>query len=556
MKELQVSEDEVEAELQKLESDSAEWKALVKRIRDLNKRKAEFAADLVEALQAVSEGYARIASSASAILSMQQERARQIGKVDPEAVGFVREMGQRSRLTLLKYLYLMVKSYETTVFNTIHVDWKLTEIAEKINKLITPESGLDAATLDAHIKILAPIYQRNVEAIRKQLHDDFDVNDQTFTLGFGLDTRQTPGLTESLSRTGEIVIDPIAFGLVVSDRQLARLSGVELDKLEFDPLGPQPSSHNVIITLQPAHTGTIRKGHQLYSVYSDQPLNWSWTMPKGKITPAKTSEASKDVLDLILGEGAGKIRQKVALPPVWSEWTIRVRYTPDFPAGKGPRITSLYFLLNTDSVSAPANQRVLTVRTLGATPGAVITCTPDLAKRANGFNNVIRIYDKGANAKLSVPEHDGGAVFDSWDLIGSQIDEPGVKKREVSFNLDDHVLAQCHWTSSLATGETVDDEVRISAKALREYVKTQPADSRMRTEIAALLKESAPAGKKARALAAPPQRALPIRVEPKVRSAIIGIAPTLEESTILEDGKRWKQVNYRGVVGWVDADSR
>jgi CHASE3 domain sensor protein len=561
MKELQVSEDEVEAELQKLESDSPEWKALVKRIRDLNTRKAEFAADLVEALQAVSEGYARIASAASAILSMQQERARQVGKVDPEATGFVREMGQRARLTLLKYLYLMVKAYETTVFNNIHVDWKLTEIADKINTLITPEGGLDAAKLDAHIKILAPIYQKNLDTIRTQLLGDFKVNDKTFTLGFALDIEQTPALLEYLNRTGEIVIDPIAFGLVLTDRQLARLSGVELKKLEFDPKGPPlTTSHNVIITLQPAHTGTVRKGHQLYSVYSDEPLTWEWTMPQGKITPSQASEASKDVLDLILGKDAGEIRQKVALPPVWSDWAISVRYAPDFPAGKGPRITSLYFLLKTDSIPAPANQRVLTVRTLGATPGAVISLTPDLAKRADGFDNVIRIYDKGANVKLAVPAHDGGAVFDSWDLIGTKVDEPAVKKREVSVKLDDHVLAQCHWARALSAGETVVDEVVISPKSLQKYLNTQPPDSPMRAELTALLEESAPAGKGARASsvrsAAPPPRDLLIRVEPTVRSAVIGIAPTLEEASVLEDGKRWKRINYRGVVGWVDADGR
>jgi hypothetical protein len=39
-------------------------------------------------------------------------------------------------------------------------------------------------------------------------------------------------------------------------------------------------------------------------------------MPKGKITPSRASEASKDVLDLVLGKDAGEIRQKVALPPV------------------------------------------------------------------------------------------------------------------------------------------------------------------------------------------------------------------------------------------------
>jgi hypothetical protein len=546
MKELQVSEDEVEGELQKLESDSPEWKALVKRIRDLNKRKAEFAADLVEALQAVSEGYARIASSASAIFSMQQERARQVGKVDPEATGFVREMGQRARLTLLKYLYLMVKAYETTVFNTIHVDWKLTEIADKINTLITPEGGLDAAKLDAHIKALAPIYQKNLDTIRDQLLGDFKVNDKTFTLGFGLDTKQTPDLVEHLNRTGEIVIDPIAFGLVLTDRQVARLS---------DPKGPQlTTSQNIIITLQPAHTGTVRKGHQLFAVYSDEPLNWNWTMPKGKITPSEASQASKDVLDLILGKDAGEIRQKVALPPVWSDWTISVRYAPDFPANKGPRITSLYFLLKTDSIPAAANQRVLTVRTLGTTPGAVISLTPDLAKRADGFNNVIRIYDKGTNVKLSVPQHAGGAIFDSWDLIGREVDEPDVKKREVSVKLDDHVLAQCRWARALTTGETVIDEVEISPKALRDYIKTQPPDSPMRAEFTALLKESASAGKARGASAASPQRDLPIRVEPTVRSAVIGLAPALEEAEVLEDGKRWKRINYRGVVGWVDVE--
>lgn len=557
MKELQVSEDEVEAELQKLESDSPEWKALVKRIRDLNKRKAEFAADLVGALQAVSEGYARIASSASAIFSMQQERAREIGKVDPEATGFVREMGQRSRLTLLKYLYLMVKSYETTVFKTLHVDWKLTEIADKINELITPEGGLDAATLDAHIKILAPLYQKNLDTIRGDLLADFDVNDQTSTLGLGLDTGQTPGLLESLNRTGRIVIDPIAFGLVLTDRQLARLSGVELDKLEFDPLGPQPSSHNVFITLQPAHTGTIRQDHQLYAVYSDKPLNWSWTMPKGKITPSKPSEAAKDVLDLILGKNAGEIRQKVALPPVWSDWTISVRYAPDFAAGKGPRITSLYFLLKTDSTPAPDNQKVLTVRTFGSTPGAVIACTPDLAKRADGFDNVIRIYALGTNIKLGVPEHDGGAVFDSWDLIGTTVDEPGVKKREVNAKLDDHVLAQCHWAPALAPGEAVVDEVRVSPTALRAYFNKQPPDSPARAEVTALLKQSAPAGKKAQVSPArsakPAPRALLIRAEPKVKASVVSLVPALEAAKILEEGKRWKRVNYRGVVGWVDS---
>jgi hypothetical protein len=175
---------------------------------------------------------------------------------------------------------------------------------------------------------------------------------------------------------------------------------------------------------------------------------------------------------------------------------------------------------------------------------------------AEGFDNVVRIYDKGTNVKLAVPAHDGGAIFDSWDLIGRQVDEPGVKKREVSAKLDDHVLAQCHWARALTAAETTVDEIEISPKALRDYVKTQRPDSPMRAEFAALLKQSAPAGKRREASAAPPPRDLPIRVEPTMKATVIGIAPALEEAEVLEDGKRWKRVNHRGVVGWVDADDR
>ncbi|HEX5709570.1 MAG TPA: hypothetical protein VFX96_19985 [Pyrinomonadaceae bacterium] len=544
MKELQVSEDEVEAELQRLESDSEEWKALTKRIRDLNKRKAEFAAQLVEALQAVADGYGRIAASANASFHMYQERAKQVGRLDPAATGFVREMGQRSRLTLLKYLYLMVKAYETTAFNNLTVDWKLTEITDKISDLLKPKGGFDAGKLNDYVKALAPLYEANLSTVRSKLLDDFKVNEKTLTLQLGLDVEQTPEVIADLNRTGEIVIDPVAYGLVLPAQQLARLSDVKLDTLEFDPDGPKlPTTHNVVITLQPAHTGTMRKGHQLYSVYSDEPLNWSWTMAKGKVTPGKRSKASEDVLDYILGKGAGEIRQKVALPPAWTDLTVSVMFSPEFPAGKSPRIKSLYFLLGCDASPAPANHRVVSVRSLGAMPGAIITCTADLAKRADGFNNMVRIYDKGTNVTLEVPESVGGAVFDSWDLIARQSSETGVKKRELKVKLEEHLIAQCNWKRARAADPPVVANLKISASDLKRMAEAEPGVVALSEVAEVAASERAPA-----------PRDLPIRLEATQRATIIGLAPALEEAEVLEEGKgRWKRINYRGVVGWVNA---
>lgn len=552
IKELQVSEDEVEAELQKLESQSAEWKDLTKRIRELNKRKAEFATQIIDALQSISEGYARISAADSAILSMQQERSRTEGKLDPEAVGFARELGQRARLTLLRYLYLMVKSYETTVFNNITVDWKLTEITRNINDLLKPGGGFDARQLKDHIEVLAPLYQKNIDTVRNELLKNFSTTETTPTLQLGFNSEQTPAVIEDLNRKGAVVIDPIFYGLVLPDRQLARLSAVEIDKLEFDPAGPKlPSTYNLSIKLQPAHTGTVRKGYQLYSIYSDEPLNWSWTvLSDGRVEPAKQSKASKDTLDLILGKDAGEIRQKVSMPPVWSNMTVSVLFSPPLPVEKSPRIKSLSFLLKCDASDAPSSHRVVSVRSLGTTPGAVISCTPDLANRADGFDNVVRIYDQGTDIKLGVSEHEGGAVFDSWDIIAHQSSRTGVKDREIKVQLDEHAIAQCHWARAGADAETVVSELQISPRMLKKHLDTQPVDERTRAQLVQMMESPAATAREA----APAPRDLLIRVEPTARAAVIGLAPALEEAEVLEEDKgKWKRINYGGIVGWVNA---
>lgn len=552
MKELQVSEDEIEAELQRLESDSPEWKALTKKIRDLNKRKADFASQLVEALQSVADGYARIAASADASFHMYQERGRQVGRLDPVATGVVREMGQRSRLALLKYLYLLVKSYETTLFSTLAVDWKLTAVTDKITALLKPDAGFDASKLNDYVTALAPLYEGNLNTVRASLITDFKISQDTLTLQLGLDSEQTPEVIADLNRKGKIVIDPVAYGILLTDRHLARLSNVQLSKLEFDPNGPKLTSmQNVIVTLRPAHTGTVRKGQQLYAVYSDEPLNWSWTMPGGQIKAGKRSDAAEDVLDYILGKGGDKIRQKVATPPVWSDLNVSVMYTPQLTPEETPRLTRLYFLFDCDVPFAPDNQRVLNVRSLGAMPGAVITCTPDLAKRADGFNQMLRIYDQGTNVTLSVPDHVGGAVFDSWDLIAGHSSQKGLKKREVKATLDEHCLAQCHWNPLQGAAEPIIKQVKIRESDRLELMRAVSERKDLAEESALREFIEAAAGE-----SAPTPRDLPILIEPTVGSAVIGVAPTLEEATMLEERTRWKRINYRGIVGWVDVDAK
>jgi hypothetical protein len=63
------------------------------------------------------------------------------------------------------YVYLMVKAYQTTVLEPIELEWKTSELTDKILNLVGPEGGFDAASLDAHTKVLLPVYEENLNTV-------------------------------------------------------------------------------------------------------------------------------------------------------------------------------------------------------------------------------------------------------------------------------------------------------------------------------------------------------------------------------------------------------
>ncbi|HSJ10864.1 MAG TPA: hypothetical protein VK928_13155 [Longimicrobiales bacterium] len=540
IKALQVPASEVEAQLQKLEADSKEWGELTDRIRDLNVRKTSLFDDLTQGFEALGEGYARIAGNAAATFTMQQERNRQVGRLDPAATAFVRQMSQRSRLTLLKYLYLMVRSYETTVFRTITVDWNLTSITDKILELVQPDAGFTAGSIEQYAKALTPLFQENLAKVRTQLLADFEINDRTMTLQLGLSADQTPEQVALVNDGGVLRIDPLEYGLVLADRHLARLSGVKLKSLEIDPHGPAlPETGNMVITLRPALTGTMRRAEQLYGVYSEQKMEWGWTrLASGEVRASVPSQATEDMLNLVLGTGAERIRQKVSLPPLWSDLTIAVRFSPELPPERRPRVTRLYFEFECDASPAPEHQCVLTVQPAGTPGGAVIDCSPDLARRASGFDSMVRIFSRGAQVRIAATQPRSAATFDAWSLVGRHVNMPRVTDPAVSVTLSDHVLARSTWNRASAALESAVVMPQVDTAAIQRMLEQHP--------------EARPKMKLRRAAAPPPVSDLPMRIAAADAATVIGMAPSLGDVEVVEIGTDgWMLVNYRGTVGWV-----
>ncbi|HBF21238.1 MAG TPA: hypothetical protein DDW81_14145, partial [Cryomorphaceae bacterium] len=536
---LQVPESEVEAELKRLESESEEWNELTNKIRDLNERKTKALLNLLIAIEEVSEGYAKISSSTIAIVNFQKQKTEGLDKLNPEAVGCINEMEQEARHTLIYYLYLMVKAYETTILSPIDVNWKMSELTTAIQKLLQ-KSDVNPGRLKDQVHDLMPLYKNNINKIRTRLLNEFNFSERSNKLQIGLDADETPGPIKQLNHYGETYLDPVSFGLLLTDQQLARISDVNLIKVEFDPEGPPlPENSNVVISLQPDKEGTLRKSEKLYAVYSDQPISWSWTyIPSKKegqeIEKSQPSRGAEDMFNFILGDQAGKVRQKMAYPPVWSRLKLKINFTKNFASGKRPRIRKLYLLFDCDSSLAPENQYVLKVEKLGVPAAVEVKCTKDLAGRANGLNNFYRIFIKNTQVSLSVPSNSDGAAFQSWTVFGNENVDSGHEKTSLKFSLSNHMIAQSHWDyMHQSTGTEV-----ISRKALRKIAENHP-EKDVRKSVQGLLAKIIPAD-------------LVIRLKPDQDAAVLGLATSLDNTTILEEGKDgWKQVNHNGIVGWV-----
>jgi hypothetical protein len=544
VKALQVPKTEVEAALARLESEDPEWNRLTRDIRDLNEQKAALFSDLADAIQSVGEGFSRMSSNASTIVRLQRQRDKTLGKLDPEAVFAVRQLGQRSRLTLQKYLYLMVKSYESTLLRPPSVDWNLTNVTEKISALLKPAGGFDAASLNAHADALDVLFQQNLSAIRNKLLTEFDFREDTSTLKLGLTLRQTPHVLNTLNDKGRIVINPEDYGLILPDRQLARLSNVKISKFVFDPAGPSlPDNTNAVASLVPATTGTIRRDEGLYVLGSDAPVRWQWTyISAADIRAATPSATAQDVLDFILGTGAENIKQKVSLPPAWSDLRISVLFSPPLPEDRRPRIAELYFEVQINSSPAPDFQRVLSVQPMGTPAGVVTSCSADLAQRSNGTDRMIRIFNKGDMVDLSVPAQAGGSIFERWNVIGTRVDETALRSTSLRLKLDDHVLAESHWArSGKAAGPVVDLALHVDAATLARAVSEAPTEE-LRAALTARFRRPQ----------ATPAVTRPIRVEPQDTATVIGILPPQAVPDVLQkENTGWQLVNYQGVVGWV-----
>ena len=448
---LQVPKNEVDARLQQLQNESPEWQKISQKIQRLNEKKAVIFRALAQASQALGQGYCANTYHAAAILGLRREMIRSIGKTSPESISFIRGLAQRSRYTLHYYLYLMVKAYEAAIQKPIEVNWHLDAVMKKITDILQTQwqgKPFSLQDLDAYTKLTSPIFQDNLKQVRQQLIKDYNPRESSLPVPVGLTLEKTPDVLDQLNHAGHVHLDPIRRSWIQPNIQMARLSGIEVEKIEFDPTGPKlPESHYLELFFKPDVNGIIRRGTGLYRFVADKPPSWKAIHSRGETDISQPSTASEDMLTLILGTGSETIKQTLSGIPLWSTMTIERNYVPPLPKAEQPRIAKLFFNLSIEYTDASALHSVLTVLSQGYPSGAMIQCSPDSKNRGNGMHRMVRIFAKGDSIKLEVGAQSGQARFDHWQLLGDHIQTEIQKKPAIQVSMEDHVTAHCCWRS-------------------------------------------------------------------------------------------------------------
>jgi hypothetical protein len=109
---LEAPADEVAAELEKLKSESDEWKDIVEEIEVLVKKRGKLVEEMVIAMRDVSILPNLIVLYALQLDAIGKEINRIDEAIDDRAVVYIEEMEDRANARLLKYHYYMAKAYE------------------------------------------------------------------------------------------------------------------------------------------------------------------------------------------------------------------------------------------------------------------------------------------------------------------------------------------------------------------------------------------------------------------------------------------------------------
>jgi len=433
-----VSEQEINAELERLLARDSKLADLIDDLKELNVKKIALANDIVATTQELLKVTARLPEILVAVKSLNEWEQNNAFVLNPEALAYLDQMRDRQFDRLDQYHYLLSRAYEYRVLRPYTPELNLTELVQKFEDIATANG--DGSLTQDNMNTLLGVYEANIANITADILTNFDTA-FTGTGQFILSPAQLRTLDEQGRLTINLVEDGGEFN---STQENIRIVDVGIfpimpQLINDGPSDPIGASFNMLLV----HSGetTIRRRGEFFrfthnrSEGEDNPIIWAAQyefdpLPgEDPLTQNPLSGSTVSLLTTLLEFNVNpRDIEFYSQPAAWGDMTIHilppdgVTYHIEF-SSDDPNITPELRLGYTYDYQPRviASQRWITVEISNEDilPLTVVETGGDINMRDHGRGGFRRIFVDGTDVTLDAEPMYESWAFDHWEIRGT-----------------------------------------------------------------------------------------------------------------------------------------
>lgn len=472
-KAVKVDSEEMSAELEKLKASDVDMQDMVEEVKALSAEKEAFAQELAGSLQLVSAFNSSIAQNLVATHELEDRISARLSVLDHGALMHIKEMERRARDRMLKYQYLLAKSFQYRQLRAFNGNLQLNRLFVRFQQMI--EANTSHLLSASEFETLKGIFISELRDLVAQSLDNVNAPSRSLPKSYRLNAQQRQQLNEQ----GFVLLNLKQLGLINAGDENVRLADMRTRVLAARPNGPVGSL--ALMRLNYEHQGESRLtsgGRTLlfrhYQSESSNPITWSsiYDAQTGQTVNSTLSAAQQSLIGVLLGQLPVPISDVVffSLPAANAEILLTKQVTSD--NGTDIVIEDLLFEIQYDYTPTRSNVRELTVRVSQDLQPIIAVSQSDVNSRQDGQGDFLRTYTPFSQITLEAPRNYGRYIFDRWSI--NQQPQPA-GSRSLSLLMVEDTLLEARYR--LAANELVLTPVTSPPGQLRFELSSESGSS-------------------------------------------------------------------------------
>ncbi|MDC3984988.1 hypothetical protein [Polyangium jinanense] len=313
--------EELEKELEKLKGEDAAFKEVAEKAAAITKEREAFAARLTETLDKLENAAGKMGEHYLHLAELlpEEEGITEV-LLTQRAMLAIGDMRAKAEQRLLKYHYLLGRSFEYTMLRPYPGDLTLTRLFNEVLSLVKNDAtGVISTEQDEQLYTL---YREEISSLVELVVTEHAGRLQTTQVEIDL----TPDEITRINEGSPLEIDFAERGVFGLEEENLRLLGLEVVDLRFAGAPPAGASFMDLVF---EHGGLSRIFHEgvvhvfkHYNQKTRDPLRWTARSQNGTLTMHQPSPAAASLLRALLtGDDANLML--FARPSPWAKFSVR-----------------------------------------------------------------------------------------------------------------------------------------------------------------------------------------------------------------------------------------